>query len=143
MRKRIVTAFLLIGLLAGCTMWKHRGGWGGATGGEQFVRLWWADVQAKRTSELEKRMAATYMGVLPQGVVDRASALQHLSQMELKEYTLGDFVTQPNGPDLVVTYRGTFNGAAGQTSARFLSVWQETKHGWVLIAETALPEKTP
>src|SRR5512144_1058765 len=126
MCKRIAALLIFVGVLSGCTMWKHRSGWSGATGGEQFVRLWWADVQAKRTAELEKRMAATYMGVSPRGVVDRAAALQHLSQMELKEYTLGDFVTQANGPDLVVTYRGTFSGAAGQMSARFVSVWQET-----------------
>ncbi len=147
MRKRIVTVAICLGLLSGCTAWKKKGGWSGATGGEEFVRLWWADVKAKRTSELEKRMAATYLGVSPQGVVDRAGALQHLGEMELQEYSLGDFVTQANGDDLVVAYRATFNGSiAGrplQVSGRYLSVWQPTKHGWLLIAESATPEQTP
>ena len=52
----------------GCGVWSH------ATGGEQFVRLWWADTQAQRLRDLEKPMANTYLMVSPDGVLDGAAA---------------------------------------------------------------------
>ncbi len=148
MRVRVAILTVCLGLLTGCTMWRQHSnpGWSSATSGEQFVSLWWADIKAKRIAELGRHMATTYLGTSPTGVFDRAAALQRFSQLELEDYTLGDFVTQANGADLVVTYRAAFNGTlAGQPiqmSARVLSVWQQTKSGWVLVAESVTPDET-
>ncbi len=147
MRLRLICMILSLSLLAGCTMWKQKGGWANATGGEQFVRLWWEDIKAKRTSDMEKRMAATYLAVSPQGTFDRAGALQLFTQMDIQDYALGDFVTQMNGPDMVVAYRATYTlkraGQPSQVKARCLSVWQQTKTGWVVTTESAMPDQTP
>ena len=128
-------------------MWKQKGGWAGATGGEQFVRLWWADIKAQRLRDLEKRMAATYLAVSPRGAFDRAAALQQFTALDLQDYALGDFVTQMDGPDLVVAYRATYTvkraGQKVQVKARCLSIWQWTKECWVVIVESAMPDQTP
>ncbi len=148
MRVRLAIATVCLGLLTGCTIGKNaKSGWSGATSGEQFVRLWWADIKAKRTAEMEKRMAATYLAVSPRGTFDRAAALQMFGLMDIQDYALGDFVTQSDGADLVVAYRASYTVVAGgkpvQVKARCLSVWQQTRDGWVVIAETVMPDQTP
>ncbi len=127
-------------------MWKQQKGWSGATGGEQLERLWWHELQAGRFNELERHMAATLMVVMPDAVRDRAAMLQHFRELEIKDYTLGDFITQPNGPDLAVAYRATVNGRLRgqpiQWHLRYLSVWQQTRNGWLLSAQSASPDLT-
>lgn len=146
MKARFLAVVVCLATLAGCTMWKQQKGWSGATGGEQLERLWWHDVQAGRLNELEKHMAATLVVVMPDAVRDRAGLLQHFRELEVKDYSLGDFVTQVNGVDLVVAYRATLNGKLGgqpvQVRLRCLSVWQETKDGWLLTAQSVAPDTT-
>ncbi len=109
-------------------------------------RLWWRDLQAGRLNEVEKHMAATLVVVMPDGVRDRAAMLQHFRELQIKDYSLGDFITQPNGPDLMVAYRASFDGSLRgqpvQLRLRFLSVWQETRNGWVLAAQSVNPDMT-
>ncbi len=154
MRVRLAILTVCLGLLTACTMWRQHShpGWKSATSGEQFERLMWQDWKAKRYDVLAQHVSATFLGTTPEGTRDRDALLQYFREFNLENYALGDFVTQPNGPDLVVSYRAVFNGisrsdaAPGETAnlkLRVLSVWQQTKSGWVLIAQSVKPDQTP
>jgi hypothetical protein len=145
MRVRAIAVVTVLSVLSACTMWKNQQkSWSAATGGEQFERLFWQDWQAKRFNQLEQHVSATFLGTTPEGTRDRAALLQYLRDLNLADYTLGDFVTQPNGTDLVVSYRaacnGTLRGQAVSLKVRILTVWQQTKSAWVLTAQSVTPD---
>jgi hypothetical protein len=131
-------------VMSGCRGWKSQPtAWSNATGAEQFERLWWADVKAKRWKEVGYRIAATYVEVTPNGVRDREQALTHLQQLDLQEFSLGDVNVRPNGNDLVITYtismRGTLAGKPLLLERMpMMTVWQRQKSGWIAIVRTNL-----
>lgn len=133
-------------LLTGCTLWREHtvNTWGDATGGEGLERSFWQEVKAKNWTGLEHHVAANYVSVTPEeGRFDRAAALQHLQQLKLDEFSLGDVQTELSGNTIVVTYaitmRGTFSGQpvpAGKV--RMMTVWQQQKAGWMAIAHSVM-----
>ncbi len=140
-RLQIAVVMMCLGLLAGCTMWgKQQKGWSGATSGEQLERLWWEDVKSQRFEDLERHIAASFVGMAPDATLDRAGLIQRWRQLSVTDYSLGDFVTQLNGDDLTLSYRANFSGAQGTNRWRVLSVWQHTPHGWILIAQSFGPD---
>jgi Domain of unknown function (DUF4440) len=126
-----------------------------ATGGEGLERVFWKNVQAANWVEVERALASNYAGITPSGTLDRSATLDLYRQWQLKDYTLGDLKTEMNGTTFVVTYtitlNGTFNGAAGTGAAgngtagsqplpsapqHMMTVWQQQKAGWVVIAHS-------
>src|SRR5215471_665830 len=78
-------------LLAECSMWKEKSpAWANATGAEQFERLWWQNVKEKNWDEVEKHLAPTYVYQTSGTTRDRDASLQHLKNLEIAEYELGD-----------------------------------------------------
>jgi hypothetical protein len=70
--------------------------------------------------------------------------MEHVRQLNLTDYSLGDLQTQSNGPDLIVTYtitvHGTFNGQPiPDKPQRMMSVWQVVGKGTVITAHTSMP----
>ena len=139
-------ACLMLGLAA-CTIWgehpvKH---WTDVTGGESLERNFWQEVKARNWTELERHIAGNYVWLAPEGSLDRAAALQHLQQLQLNDYSLGDFKIELNGRALVVTYtitmQASFNGQAVPTTpVKMMSVWQQQKSGWEAIAHSTVVE---
>ena len=131
---------LLAGLLlAGCGSPKPNS-WSGATGAEQFERLFWDSVQKKDWNAVEHHLAATFVMSTAAGRLDRDAALAHLQQLDVQEFSLGDVDVRPNGEDMVVTYTITLRGTSGgqplpSGPVRMMSVWQQVKHGWIKIAQ--------
>ena len=129
---------------AACGGWKARpSAWSNATGAEQFERLWWADVKAKKWNEVGYRMAATYVAINADGIKDREQALAHLRLLEIEEFAIGDVDVRPNGNDLVITYtmtlRGTLAGAPLILERTpMMTVWQQQKSGWIAIAHSSI-----
>jgi len=131
--------------LAGCTVWgehpaKH---WTDATGGESLERNFWREVKARDWAGLERHVSDTYVWLAPEGSMDKAAALQHLQQLQLNDYSLGDFKVELDGSTLIVTYtitmQGSFNGQAiPATPVQMMSVWQQEKSGWVAIAHSTV-----
>ena len=117
-----------------------------ATGGEGLERVFWKDVQAANWVEVESALASNYTGVTSGGTLDRSAALEQYHSWQLKDYALGDLKTELNGTTIVVTYTITLNGvtsngAAGSqpfpsTPQRMMTVWQQQKAGWVVIAHS-------
>jgi hypothetical protein len=137
---RVAVVAVLMLAATGCTMWKNPPkGWAGATAGEQLERLWWKDMQAKDWKELDKHLASTFTAVTPAGSYSRTEFLEQLKGLELDDYSLGEFNTQLNGRDFVVSYvihlRGTRAGQPLPSEPlRMMSVWQQVRKGWILIA---------
>jgi Domain of unknown function (DUF4440) len=116
-----------------------------ATGGEGLERMFWKDVQAANWVEVERTLASNYSGVTPAGSLDRSATLEQYRSWQLKDSALGDLKTELNGTTIVVTYtitlNGTSNGAAGSqplpsTPQHMMTVWQQQKRGWLVIAHS-------
>jgi hypothetical protein len=145
--KRLCVVIVLSCLLAGCTMWKEQKvkGWSSATSGEQLERLFWDDLKAQNWTDLDKHLASGFVYLSPRGTMDRATALEELRHVQIADFSLGDFVTQQNGPDLVVTYTVAAHGTvAGETlpsaPVHMMTVWQQIPHGWIAIAHSRVPQ---
>ncbi len=142
-RVHIAIVLACLGVLAGCSLWgRQKKDWSGATSGEQLERLWWDDAKSQRFDDLERHTATTVLGVTSDSALDRAGLMQYWRQLAVTDYVLGDFITQANGGDLDVAYRVTFRGRAGAEPVRWrvLSVWQGTRHGWILTAQSLTPD---
>jgi len=146
-RKRLTTLVLSLMLwLSGCTIWgEHKPhAWTEVTGGESLERVFWEQVKNKKWTELEPHLAATYVLVTPERSFERAAALEHWKQLDVREYSLGDFNVQPNGNTYVVAYTLILRGKlAGQplpnTPMRAMTVWQHLARDWYAIAHSAAP----
>src|SRR5207244_3752161 len=142
MRKRLTALVLsLMTMLwwAGCTMWGERKPhvWKDVTGGESLERVFWEQVKNKKWAELEPHLAATYVLVTREGTLDRTTGLEYWKQLEIREYSLGDFNVQPNGNTYVVAYTLSLHGSPlGETLVRDARVCQE-RQGRLLLPKRA------
>ena len=108
--------------------------WASATGGEQYERLFWDSVKAKNWRDVEAHLSATVVTEAPDAVREKQKTMEHVRQLNLTDYSLGEVQTQSNGPDLIVTYtitvHGTFNGQPiPEKAQRMMSVWQQVGEG--------------
>jgi hypothetical protein len=139
----LLLVFALL-LLEWCTLWREHAvnNWTDATGGEGLEVNFWKEVKAKNWSELERHMAGNYVATTQDGDrLDRAAVLEHLRQLQLDDYSMGDVQVEMNGNTLVVIYTVTLHGTIAQRPLpaepiRMMSVWQQQKAGWMTIAHT-------
>jgi len=123
-----------------CNMWSNPPkGWTGATGGEQLERLFWDDVKAKDLKNIEQHVASTFSGSGAAGAVDREAFLRQLRSYQLVNVSLSQCSDQLNGGDLIVTCVVHREGTTGDGTASTLSVWQQLKKGWVMVAHSETP----
>lgn len=136
----LLLAVALIGLAA-CTVYGEHPArsYNEATGGESLEQIFWKNVAAGNWTEVERALASNYLAVTPGGTLDRAAALEQYRKWNLKDYSLGDVKTEMNGETIVVTYTISLNGTAGTGvpagPQHMMSVWQEEKKGWVIVAQ--------
>ena len=115
-------------------------GWSGATGGEQYERLFWDSVKAKNWRDVEAHLSRTFVFQDAEGVRNKQQAMDdYFHPMNVVDYSLGDVKTETSGADLVVTYtitlRGTFDGQSlPDRSFRMMSVWQQVTKGMIMTA---------
>jgi uncharacterized protein DUF4440 len=121
-----------------------------ATGGEGLERVFWKDVQTANWVEVERSLASNYVGVAPNGSLDRDAALQEYRTWQIRDYAIGDLKTELNGTTIVVAYTITVNGVVSNgtgapaplpsTPQHMMTVWQQQKAGWVAIAHSVSPQ---
>ena len=75
--------------------------------------------------------------------MDRAATVEHLKQLRLDDYSLGDFQIELNGQTLVVTYtialRGTYaEQPLPSVPVRMMTVWQQQNGGWMALAHSVM-----
>ncbi len=142
--------FIMVAALLGCTVWgEHKPtAWTDVTGGESMERVFWHEVQAKHWADLELRLAPNFVLVTPEGTFDRAAAMEHLKQLQIHDYSLGELQSQLNGNTYTVTYvlniRGMDNGKPIPTPLRGMTVWQrQVREQWNIIAHSVTPVNAP
>src|ERR1051325_10323109 len=126
-------------LLSSCTMWnKPAAGWSGATGGEKIEQYFWDDVKKQDFRNIELHLSSTLVVTGPPGAQDRAAFLQQLHSNQLTSVSLSECASHLNGEDLMITCTVQREGTV---SGRFstLSVWQQYKKGWVMVAHSEAP----
>src|ERR1700757_585031 len=112
---------LMIGVAAlpwliGCTVWGERPAtaFSQATGGEALERVFWKEIRAKHWDAVDRRIASNYVSINAEGQHDRTVTLQRFKDLQLEDYSLGDFQSELNGNTIVVAYtitlKGTRNG---------------------------------
>jgi len=127
-------------LAAGCTIGKEpkHPTWKNATGAEQYEQLMWKAIRDKDWKEVEYHLAATFVGVNAKGQsFDQAGWVEYWKSAPVSDFSLGEVTVQPNGNDMTVTYVLHLNG--GAAGLRVMSVWQQVKGGWILIATSHTP----
>jgi hypothetical protein len=148
MRRSVLLSIplLAISLLAACTMWPERKPqkWTDVTGGESLERAFWSDLKGKNWKDLEPHIAATYVLVTADGTFDRTQALERWKQLDIQDYSLGEFNIQLNGNAYVVSYTVNLRGRlAGKplpsTPLRAMTVWQQYARDWLTLAHSATP----
>ena len=141
-------SIVLTGLmLSGCNLWNQprQPNWTNATAAEHFERLMLKAIHDKDWAMVERHLAPLFVGAGPRGeTLDHASWIEFWKKAQVKDFSIGEFSTQPDGPDMVATYVLHFDGAESSQvvpakGLRMVSVWQELKGGWVLTSQSATP----
>jgi hypothetical protein len=129
---------MLLGCMGGGEP-KHSN-WKNATGAEQYERLMWQAIRDKDWKQLEYRLAPTFTGVNQSGqMFDRAGWLEYWKSTAIGAFSMGETSVRPNGPDMTVTYELHLGAGASGPGLRVVSVWQQVKGGWILIATSNTP----
>jgi len=145
-RLAALAATLLTLALSGCTLWeqKQSTAWSSATGAEQFERLLWQEIKARNWPEVERRLAPSFVEVTPTGSRDRAQTLERLKSLNLADYSLGGLEVRPAGSDMVVAYAITLRASSGdETTLHMMTVWQQVKGGWIVVAHSEAGSSPP
>jgi hypothetical protein len=149
--RRLVSFFSVVSfvvaaglLIAGCAGEPKHPTWKNATGAEQHERLMWQAVRDKDWANVERHLSPTFTGVTADGrLFDRAGWLEQWKSSEMREFSLGEVQTQPEGSDMKVTYifHGQTSAKALLTSSglRIVSVWQDVNGRWMLTATSMTP----
>ena len=131
-------------LLTSCTLFKERPAktFQDATGGEGLERVFWTNVKNKKWQDLDRVLSSNFVATLPDRQLGRTEWFDRIKQLELQDFSIGEVRVELHGITMVVTYQITLNGnQAGQplaaTSLRRMSVWQQQKSGWILIAQSS------
>src|SRR5919108_5530272 len=108
----LVLSVMYVLFWCGCTMWREHKphAWTDVTGGESLERVFWRQLKEKNWPQVESHLAGTYVLLTPQGTLDRAAAIERWKQLELQDYSLGDFRVELNGNTYVVSYTLTIRG---------------------------------
>lgn len=148
--QKIAPALVVFTLLltSACTIApeKAKPNWNQATSAEQYERLFWNSVKARNWREVEAHLSSTILAEGSEIVLDKQQLLQHLKQIDLTDYSMGDIRTEVNGPDLAITYtmriHGTINGKPfPDRPLRMLTVWQQVEKGNnLMIVHTTIEE---
>ena len=140
----VVVAGLLI---AGCAGEPKHPTWKNATGAEQHERLMWQAVRDKDWANVERHLSPTFTGVTADGrLFDRAGWLEQWKSSEMREFSLGEVQTQPEGIDMKVTYifhcQTSAKALLPASGLRVVSVWQDVRGRWMLSAISMTPIQT-
>lgn len=131
MFKRAAGMIVAVVLLTSCSMYsKPAKGWGGETGTANLEQLFWDDVKAKDFRKVEGHISTTFVGNGATGVYDKAAFLQQIQSTAPP--ALSECSSKLNGDSLMITCN--LQRQNGRFSS--LSVWQQYKKGWLMVAHS-------
>ena len=146
MRKILLTSLLTAALattgFTGCTVFgvKNPPTLKSTTSAEQYERLYWEAVKAKKWPQVPGFLAANIAYNAGGKVMAKDQVVPYLQAMQLSDFTMTDVTVKPNGPDMTVSYtlqRSTASGSPQSFSV--ISVWQQLAKTYVLTVHTEQP----
>lgn len=147
-RRRIYSALIALSLLSlsSCTLWSQpkKSSWTNAVGAEEHERLLWQAVKDKDWLNVESHIASNFVFMDGTGSKDKQQRVKELRDLEISDFSLGEVNVTAQGSGAVVTYALTLKAPSrpGERASKIMSVWQQHKRGWVLVAmsQMAVPE---
>jgi ketosteroid isomerase-like protein len=142
MRVLSLTATLSLLALASCGYGTPKTySFSNAPGAEQHERLLWDAIKKKDRPAVSSHLASNYVFQGESGAKTKDQVLAELDQLNLTDFSMGNVNVTPQGADMIVTYDITLRGTRGgsplpETLLHFMSVWQQQKSGWILIAQS-------
>ncbi|MCU1309374.1 MAG: hypothetical protein JWO20_499 [Candidatus Angelobacter sp.] len=130
-------AALLSSSLSAQSIWKEskNPSWKTATGAEQYEQLLWRAVKDKDWLAVESHISSNFVYMDSTGTKDKAQRVADLKSMELNDLKIDDINVTAQGTDAIVTYTLSRKSASRDIpGVRVMSVWQQQKSGWVLVA---------
>lgn len=107
---------------------------------EQHERIFWAKARDARWQEVAGLLGGNVVYVASGKVLTRDQVVPYLQAENIREVSITDLVIKANGPDMAISYHldlslkdGTMRPLAA------MSVWQQARSGWILIAHSEHP----
>ena len=150
MRKIWIASLLAAALatvgLSGCTVYgeKKPPTLKSTTSAEQFERIFWSTVKAKKWQQLPGMLAANVMYNAGGKVLSKDQVVSYLQGLNIADFTITNMVVKPNGVDMSLSYTLQLSSAGGPVQTlTAISVWQQVAQGWILIAHAEQPSAPP
>jgi hypothetical protein len=107
----------------------------------------WQAFKDKNAEAFKKLVDKDFRGVYAEGVVDLKTELDEMQKSDMKSFTLSDFVSFSDEPDVIVTtYKCTMQGTNGgkDTSGTYNcgTVWKSENGVWLAIFHTNVAAAT-
>jgi len=138
----LLAASLVVGL-AGCTIYgeKKPPTLKSTTSAEQYERIFWSTVKAKKWVQIPGMLAANVMYSVGGKILTKDQVIPYLQSANITDFTITNMVVKPNGPDMTLSYTLQLStaGAPIQTYTA-ISVWQQLQSDWILIVHTEQPQ---
>jgi hypothetical protein len=124
----LILAFSIVSSLPAQSIWKEpkNATWKNATGAEQYSKLLWQAAEKKDWLAVESHVASNFVYLDRSGTKDKSQWVADLKQSSPPSGELTDTNVTASGIDAIVTYT--------RSGSRYMSIWQQQKSGWVLVA---------
>jgi hypothetical protein len=146
MRNLFVTTLLAASLaafgLSGCTVFgvKTPPTLKTTTSAEQYERLYWDAVKAKKWPQVPGFLAANLAYSAEGKLMTKDQVVPYLQSLNITDYTLTGLTVKPNGPDMTLTYTLQLSTGPGPVQTmNAISVWQQVAGGYILTVHTERP----
>jgi ATP/ADP translocase len=144
MRKIWITSLLAAAIcLSGCTIYgeKKPATLKSTTSAEQYERILWSAVKAKKWQQVPGMLAANVMYSTGNKVLSKDQVVPYLQGLNLADFTITGMVVKPNGQDMTLNYTLQLSSAGAPVRTfTAISVWQQVQAGWILIVHTEQPQ---
>jgi hypothetical protein len=138
----LLAASLIVGL-TGCTIYgeKKPPTLKSTTSAEQYERIFWSTVKAKKWDQIPGMLAANVMYSAGGKILTKDQLIPYLQSANITDFTITGMVVKPNGPDMTLNYNLQLSaaGAPVQTYTA-ISVWQQVGASWILTVHTEQPQ---
>jgi hypothetical protein len=147
MRTLWISILLAAGLiLTGCTIYgeKKTPTLKSTTSAEQYERIFWSTVKAKKWEQVPGMLAANVLYSAGGKILTKDQVIPYLQSANITDFAITGMVVKPNGPDMTLNYtiQLSAGGATVQTYTA-ISVWQQVGAGWILTVHTEQPQSSP
>jgi hypothetical protein len=113
------------------------------TSAEQYERIFWQMVEKQQWNKMPGLFSTTLVWNAAGKSLSSAEVVPYLQSLNIKDVVITDVSVQPNGPDMTVAYTLQYSGKSGQGCVgqmRALSVWQQVRGSYILIAHSEQPK---